>query len=59
MNELASLISREHGKTHGDARMGAAFGPEGVRFYTRLTTISSRWPKGMKSGADFVMPTMT
>ncbi|HET6436735.1 MAG TPA: CoA-acylating methylmalonate-semialdehyde dehydrogenase [Anaeromyxobacter sp.] len=33
-------------------------GPEGVRFYTRLKTITTRWPTGMKSGADFVMPTM-
>lgn len=39
----------------GDHHM---YGPEGVRFYTRLKTITSRWPKGMKSGADFVMPTM-
>lgn len=34
-------------------------GPEGVRFYTRLKTITSRWPTGIRSGADFVMPTMT
>lgn len=33
-------------------------GPEGVRFYTRLKTITTRWPTGMRSGADFVMPTM-
>ena len=33
-------------------------GPEGVRFYTRLKTITSRWPTGIRSGADFVMPTM-
>ncbi|MEO7775038.1 MAG: CoA-acylating methylmalonate-semialdehyde dehydrogenase [Steroidobacteraceae bacterium] len=32
-------------------------GPEGVRFYTRLKTITTRWPKG-QGGADFVMPTM-
>ncbi|CAO3401935.1 CoA-acylating methylmalonate-semialdehyde dehydrogenase [Azospirillum palustre] len=34
-------------------------GPEGVRFYTRLKTITTRWPTGIRSGADFVMPTMT
>jgi malonate-semialdehyde dehydrogenase (acetylating)/methylmalonate-semialdehyde dehydrogenase len=34
-------------------------GPEGVRFYTRLKTITSRWPTGIRAGADFVMPTMT
>ena len=33
-------------------------GPEGVRFYTKLKTITSRWPTGIRSGADFVMPTM-
>ena len=33
-------------------------GPEGVRFYTRLKTITTRWPTSLKSGADFVMPTM-
>jgi malonate-semialdehyde dehydrogenase (acetylating)/methylmalonate-semialdehyde dehydrogenase len=34
-------------------------GPEGVRFYTRLKTITSRWPTGIRAGAEFVMPTMT
>ncbi|MBV8578098.1 MAG: CoA-acylating methylmalonate-semialdehyde dehydrogenase [Acetobacteraceae bacterium] len=33
-------------------------GPEGVRFYTKLKTITSRWPTGIRKGADFVMPTM-
>ena len=33
-------------------------GPEGVRFYTRLKTITSRWPSGIRTGSDFVMPTM-
>ena len=33
-------------------------GPEGIRFYTKLKTITSRWPTGIRSGADFVMPTM-
>ncbi len=33
-------------------------GPEGIRFYTRLKTITSRWPTGIRAGADFVMPTM-
>ena len=31
-------------------------GPEGVRFYTRLKTITSRWPTGIRKGADFHMP---
>src|SRR5450631_3025821 len=34
-------------------------GPEGVRFYTRLKTITSRWPTGIRAGAEFVMPTMS
>ncbi|MGQ9368168.1 CoA-acylating methylmalonate-semialdehyde dehydrogenase [Azospirillum sp. ST 5-10] len=33
-------------------------GPEGVRFYTRLKTVTSRWPTGIRAGADFVMPVM-
>jgi len=28
-------------------------GPEGVRFYTRLKTVTSRWPSGIRSGAMF------
>jgi malonate-semialdehyde dehydrogenase (acetylating)/methylmalonate-semialdehyde dehydrogenase len=33
-------------------------GPEGVRFYTRLKTITERWPKGIRAGADFKMPVL-
>jgi malonate-semialdehyde dehydrogenase (acetylating)/methylmalonate-semialdehyde dehydrogenase len=33
-------------------------GPDGVRFYTRLKTVTSRWPTGQKGASDFVMPTM-
>jgi malonate-semialdehyde dehydrogenase (acetylating)/methylmalonate-semialdehyde dehydrogenase len=33
-------------------------GPEGVRFYTRMKTVTQRWPAGVKEGAQFVMPTM-
>jgi malonate-semialdehyde dehydrogenase (acetylating)/methylmalonate-semialdehyde dehydrogenase len=33
-------------------------GAEGVRFYTRLKTVTTRWPTGLRTGADFVMPTM-
>ena len=39
----------------GDQHM---HGPEGVRFYTKLKTITSRWPSGVKSDPEFVMPTM-
>jgi len=31
----------------------AMHGPEGVRFYTRLKTVTSRWPSGIRSGAMF------
>jgi malonate-semialdehyde dehydrogenase (acetylating)/methylmalonate-semialdehyde dehydrogenase len=33
-------------------------GAEGLRFYTKLKTITSRWPTGIRAGAEFVMPTM-
>jgi malonate-semialdehyde dehydrogenase (acetylating) / methylmalonate-semialdehyde dehydrogenase len=33
-------------------------GMEGVRFYSRYKAITSRWPTGIRSGADFIMPTM-
>jgi malonate-semialdehyde dehydrogenase (acetylating)/methylmalonate-semialdehyde dehydrogenase len=33
-------------------------GPDGVRFYTRLKTVTSRWPTSEGEGAQFVMPTM-
>ena len=32
-------------------------GPDGVRFYTRLKTITARWPDDVRH-AEFVMPTM-
>jgi len=32
-------------------------GPDGVRFYTRLKTVTARWPEG-EPQAEFVMPTM-
>ena len=39
----------------GDQHM---HGPEGVRFYTKLKTITSRWPSGLRSNPEFIMPTM-
>jgi malonate-semialdehyde dehydrogenase (acetylating)/methylmalonate-semialdehyde dehydrogenase len=33
-------------------------GPEGVRFYTRNKAVTQRWPKGIRAGASFVMPTL-
>jgi malonate-semialdehyde dehydrogenase (acetylating)/methylmalonate-semialdehyde dehydrogenase len=29
-----------------------------VRFYTRLKTMSARWPTGIRAGGEYVMPTM-
>ena len=34
------------------------YGMEGVRFYTRLKTVTARWPTGIRKGAEFSMPTM-
>jgi malonate-semialdehyde dehydrogenase (acetylating)/methylmalonate-semialdehyde dehydrogenase len=34
------------------------YGPEGVRFYTRLKTVTSRWPAGIRTGVDTSMPTL-
>ena len=39
----------------GDQHM---HGNEGVRFYTKLKTITSRWPSGIRLDPEFVMPTM-
>jgi malonate-semialdehyde dehydrogenase (acetylating)/methylmalonate-semialdehyde dehydrogenase len=36
----------------------AVHGPEGVRFYTRLKTVTSRWPTGIRTGVDTSMPTL-
>jgi len=33
-------------------------GMEGVRFYTKMKAVTSRWPTGIRSGAEFTMPTM-
>jgi malonate-semialdehyde dehydrogenase (acetylating)/methylmalonate-semialdehyde dehydrogenase len=33
-------------------------GEEGIHFYTKLKTVTSRWPTGIRAGADFHMPTM-
>ncbi|MFT4818718.1 MAG: malonate-semialdehyde dehydrogenase (acetylating)/methylmalonate-semialdehyde dehydrogenase [Marinobacter psychrophilus] len=36
-----------------------AYGPDGVRFYTRRKAITQRWPSaGIREGAVFSMPTM-
>ena len=32
-------------------------GMEGINFYTKLKTITSRWPKSINSGPEFKMPT--
>ena len=34
------------------------YGPEAVHFYTRLKTVTTRWPTGIRAGADFKFPTM-
>jgi len=32
------------------------YGPEGIRFYTRLKTVTQRWHTGIRKGADFHFP---
>jgi len=39
----------------GDQHM---HGSEGIRFYTKLKTITSRWPSGLTLDPEFTMPTM-
>jgi malonate-semialdehyde dehydrogenase (acetylating)/methylmalonate-semialdehyde dehydrogenase len=33
-------------------------GPDAVRFYTKTKTVTTRWPSGIKEGAEFSIPTM-
>jgi malonate-semialdehyde dehydrogenase (acetylating)/methylmalonate-semialdehyde dehydrogenase len=33
-------------------------GPDSIRFYTKTKTVTSRWPSGIKEGAQFSIPTM-
>src|SRR3954451_24033579 len=33
-------------------------GPDAIRFYTKTKTVTSRWPSGVKEGAEFSIPTM-
>jgi malonate-semialdehyde dehydrogenase (acetylating)/methylmalonate-semialdehyde dehydrogenase len=39
----------------GDLHM---HGPDGVNFFTKLKTVTTRWPTGIRSGADFIMPVL-
>jgi malonate-semialdehyde dehydrogenase (acetylating) / methylmalonate-semialdehyde dehydrogenase len=39
----------------GDANQ---HGPEGVRFYTKIKTVTARWPDGEAGDSSFVIPTM-
>jgi malonate-semialdehyde dehydrogenase (acetylating) / methylmalonate-semialdehyde dehydrogenase len=34
------------------------YGAEGFRFYTRLKTVTQRWPEASAVRADFAMPVM-
>ncbi len=36
----------------------AIYGPEGVHFYTRLKTVTARWPTGIRKGAEFNFPSL-
>ncbi|GDY14479.1 methylmalonate-semialdehyde dehydrogenase [Planctomycetota bacterium] len=34
------------------------YGTDGVRFFTRMQTITTRWPTGIRLGSEFTMPTL-
>ena len=34
------------------------YGPEAIHFYTRLKTVTTRWPAGIKGGAEFTFPSL-
>ena len=36
----------------------SVYGEEGFRFYTRLKTVTARWPTGMRTDPEFTMPTL-
>jgi malonate-semialdehyde dehydrogenase (acetylating)/methylmalonate-semialdehyde dehydrogenase len=38
----------------GDTQM---HGPQSVHFFTKMKTVSARWPSGIREGAQFTMPT--
>ena len=33
-------------------------GPDSFHFFTKIKTVTSRWPSGVREGAEFIMPTM-
>jgi len=33
-------------------------GPDSIKFYTKTKTVTSRWPSGVKEGAEFTIPVM-
>lgn len=34
------------------------YGPESIHFYTKLKTVTTRWPTGIRAGAEFTFPSM-
>ena len=34
-------------------------GMEGVRFFTKLKTVTTRWPSGIRQGVEFSLPTVS
>ena len=47
---LILLCAKENRSLFGDHYV---HGMEGVRFYTRLKTITARWPSGIRAGTQF------
>jgi malonate-semialdehyde dehydrogenase (acetylating)/methylmalonate-semialdehyde dehydrogenase len=55
--EEALRLPSEHEYGNGVA-IFTRDGPDSIRFYTKTKTVTSRWPSGIKQGAEFVIPTM-
>ena len=41
-----------------DVRRCQRYGPEGVRFYSHIKTVTTRWPTGIRAGAEYTMPSL-
>ena len=58
INRSLAGIIRAARKILPESRIyGANHGMEGVLFYTKLKTVTSRWPNSIRSRAEFKMPT--
>src|SRR4029077_10672774 len=58
--EVVGCLARMHLKPRKKSGFGDLnqHDPDSIRFYTKTKTITSRWPSGVKEGAEFSIPTM-